>query len=226
VLGAAAEDLAKHEVSVTVFELVAAAALVSFGVGSLLRWRRTDFESTSARDQILYTLHVTARVGMWFVFAGFFAGYALVDEPQRIRWYILVPVGLAGLQLMTGIFLSREPSAGGTDPPGSGAGVGGRRSGNTSPMGRGRDTPESQPGPLRDEKVGESAEPSSRQPEAAEVESARLLANQAGDALRQVGMTDEEIRRTADDWVAQDRGDELDAFVEWARRTHGDRRSR
>jgi hypothetical protein len=118
VLGAAARHLAKHQVSaITVVELVVAAALVSIGVGSLLRWRRTDFESTSARDQILYTLHVTARVGMWFVFAGFFAGYALVDEPQRIRWYILVPIGLAGLQLVTGVFLSREPSSGGTTSP-------------------------------------------------------------------------------------------------------------
>jgi hypothetical protein len=90
-------------------ELVVAAGLAALGVRSLVRWLRTEFDSGSTGSQVLYALHVTARVGMWFAFAGFFAGYALVDEPQRIRWYILVPIGLAGIQLLTGIFLAREP---------------------------------------------------------------------------------------------------------------------
>ena len=68
---------------------------------------RTEFPAESLREQVLYALHVAARVGMWFAFAGFFLGFALVDEPSSFRWYILVPVGLAGVQLMTGLLLSR-----------------------------------------------------------------------------------------------------------------------
>jgi hypothetical protein len=88
-------------------------------------------------------------------------------------------------------------------------------------MDHSHDTPETRPGPLREEKGGETAEPGSPQPDAAEVESSRLLANQARDELRRAGLTDDEIQRLADDWVAEDRGDVLDEFVRWARRAHG-----
>jgi hypothetical protein len=59
----------------------------------------------NARESVLYALHVTARVGLWFAFAGFFVGYALVDEPQSLRWYVLVPLGLAAIQLLTALAL-------------------------------------------------------------------------------------------------------------------------
>ena len=74
------------------------------------------------------------------------------------------------------------------------------------------------PGPLEPEKRGESAEPGVPQPEAAEVESARLLANQARETLREEGLSDTEIRRLADQFVAEDRGNDLSAFLEWAHR--------
>jgi hypothetical protein len=74
------------------------------------------------------------------------------------------------------------------------------------------------PGPLEPEKQGESAEPGVPQPEAAEVESARLLANQARETLREEGLSDTEIRRLADQFVAEDRGNDLSAFLEWAHR--------
>jgi len=72
------------------------------------------------------------------------------------------------------------------------------------------------PGPLAEEKTGETADPPNPQPEAAEVESARLLANQARDRLEARGLEGDEIRRLADEFVARDRGEDLDTFVEWA----------
>ena len=72
------------------------------------------------------------------------------------------------------------------------------------------------PGPLLNEKLGETADPPNPQPEAAEVESARLLANQARETLEARGLQEDEIRRLADEFIALDRGTDLDTFVEWA----------
>ena len=72
------------------------------------------------------------------------------------------------------------------------------------------------PGPLEEEKSGETSEPGSPQPQAAEVESARLLANQARGRLQARGVSDEEIRRLADEYIALDRGEDLDGFIQWA----------
>jgi hypothetical protein len=81
------------------------------------------------------------------------------------------------------------------------------------------------PGPLEPEKHGETAEPGHPQPEAAEVESARLLENQARGELRRAGLTDREIRVLADEYIALDRGEDLEAFIAWAReRSRGERR--
>ena len=74
------------------------------------------------------------------------------------------------------------------------------------------------PGPLESEKRGASSEPGVPQPEAAEVESARLLANQARETLREEGLSDTEIRQLADRFVAEDRGNDLASFLEWATR--------
>jgi hypothetical protein len=74
------------------------------------------------------------------------------------------------------------------------------------------------PGPLREEKEGQTADPGQPQPEAAEVESARLLADDARPQLRSAGMSDERIRELADRYIAEDRGTGTSEFVEWARR--------
>ncbi len=71
------------------------------------------------------------------------------------------------------------------------------------------------------EKAGETSEPGRPQPEAAEVESARLLANQAREDLRGQGLMDEEIRRLADRYIAEDRGEDIGGFIEWAIRAAG-----
>lgn len=75
---------------------------------------------------------------------------------------------------------------------------------------------EIRPGPHVEEKIGPPDEAGRPQPDAPEVESARLLANDAGDALRVRGFRDEEIRRLADEYVALDVGEDTDAFILWA----------
>jgi hypothetical protein len=58
------------------------------------------------------------------------------------------------------------------------------------------------------------------EPSIAEVEGAHVLANEAADRLRAEGLDDEEIRRLADRFVAEDRGGDVEAFVAWARDVH------
>jgi hypothetical protein len=77
--------------------------------------------------------------------------------------------------------------------------------------------PRDDPGPLEPEKHGETSEPGRPQPEAAEVESARLLANQARSELEREGLDFDDVRRLADEYVALDLGQDLAAFVLWAR---------
>jgi hypothetical protein len=72
------------------------------------------------------------------------------------------------------------------------------------------------PGPLEDKKRGPTTN-AGPEPQAAEVESARNLANQARDRLRASGLDDDTIGRLADQYVAEDRGESVDGFVEWAR---------
>jgi hypothetical protein len=71
------------------------------------------------------------------------------------------------------------------------------------------------PGPLAPEKIGQSGE-GRPEPDAAEVESARLLANSARERLRQQGMEDQDIQRAADAYIALDLGEDTDDFISWA----------
>ena len=73
------------------------------------------------------------------------------------------------------------------------------------------------PGPLAPDKVSDDSPPGRPEPDAEEVESARLLANQARDRLRSDGFDDEAIRRLADAYVALDLGEDTDDFIAWAR---------
>jgi hypothetical protein len=91
-------------------ELVIGVLLGALGIRSLVRWMSIEFQSESFGEHALYVLHTAARVGLWFAFAAFFIGLALVDETARfIRWYLFVPLALAGVQLMTAVFLGRSP---------------------------------------------------------------------------------------------------------------------
>jgi hypothetical protein len=183
-------------------ELVIAGILALIGIVSLVKWLRTEFEAESTSERLLYTLHITSRVGMWFALAGFFVGYAVVDEPQSLGWYVFVVIGLAGVRLMTSFYLWRASS--GESNPG--------------PEGNGRVMSQN---PEEMEKRGASAMPGTPQPEAAEVESARLLANDARDSLREDGLSDEQIEALADEFIAGHLGDDVSEFIEWARNRAG-----
>jgi hypothetical protein len=73
------------------------------------------------------------------------------------------------------------------------------------------------PGPLRDEKRGPTSEPGHPQPQAAEVESARTLANETKDELRSAGLSEDRVRQLADQFIAEDRGEDPATFIEWAK---------
>jgi hypothetical protein len=76
------------------------------------------------------------------------------------------------------------------------------------------------PGPLAEDKIESASPPPGQprvQPDTMEVESARLLANTARDALRADGLDDEEIGRLADEYIALDLGEDERAFIAWAR---------
>jgi hypothetical protein len=60
--------------------------------------------------------------------------------------------------------------------------------------------------------VGDEGRP---EPDAAEVESARLLANSARERLRAKGMEDQDIERAADAYIALDLGEDTHDFVSW-----------
>jgi hypothetical protein len=72
------------------------------------------------------------------------------------------------------------------------------------------------PGRLAEAKRGDTSDPDWPQPQAAEVESARVLANDARSALRAAGLSDEDIDRLADDFIAEDRGEATERFIDWA----------
>jgi hypothetical protein len=77
--------------------------------------------------------------------------------------------------------------------------------------------PRHDPHPTKPDKQGPSVYPGRPQPTAAEVESARLLANDAKDSLKAEGYDDDAIRRLADEYIALDLGEGVPEFVDWAR---------
>ena len=92
-----------------VVALVLAVGFAAMGVRSAMKWLRVDLPVRTAWERALFVVNVTARIGLWFAFAGFFVGWALVEDPDAFGVYALIPIVLAGLQLVTGVLLSREP---------------------------------------------------------------------------------------------------------------------
>ena len=76
------------------------------------------------------------------------------------------------------------------------------------------------PGRLADRKSECADAEGFRTPVGDEVESAHLLANEARERLHRLGLDDCEILRYADDFVAADRGQDLDDFISWAAYVH------
>lgn len=94
-------------------EYVIAGVLTLFGIRSLRHWMRHPFMARTTGEHVLFVLHATARVGIWFTLAAFFLGYALVEveDPAVFGWYLMVPIALAGIQLITSFYLSRSGPA-------------------------------------------------------------------------------------------------------------------
>lgn len=101
-------------------ELGIAALLGLAGLRSLWTWSRRGFEGTDVVDHVLYAFFVTGRVGLWLSLAGFFLisasidvrGRAAFDELESFRWYLMVPILLASMQLLAGWFLGRREPGG------------------------------------------------------------------------------------------------------------------
>lgn len=108
-----------------IFELAVAGLLTLLGIRSLAHWIRRPFDSTDARDHILYAAYVMGRVGAWWSVAGLFAISATLRDPNgtgafvqgraftdlfrdRFWWYPLVILGCLVLQFVTGFFLGRR----------------------------------------------------------------------------------------------------------------------
>ena len=101
----------------SVLELVVAGAFAVGGLRSLWKWSRRRFEGPAVADHVLYAMYVTGRVGLWFAFAGLFLIYSLTSvdgkltsDIARFRWYFMVPIALAVLQLLAGFALGRRGS--------------------------------------------------------------------------------------------------------------------
>ena len=181
---AAASQASSSGASSHVIEIVLAGLLFLGGLRSLVKWFGTYFDARSGSEHVLFALFASARVGTWFALGGLFLGYGVLSEPQGLRWFALVPLALAGLQLLTGIALGRQ----------------------SSPVPR---------------KAGGAPPGVNGQPEAAEVESARILANEARGELRAAGLAALQILRLADEYIALDRGEGVLEFIRWAKSRTG-----
>ena len=89
-------------------EVVVGSMLALTGVRSLVVWMRRPFESRSVRDQVLYALFRTGRVGVWLALAGMFFVYAFTKHDQDVRWLVIVPIALAGVSALSAYGLGRS----------------------------------------------------------------------------------------------------------------------
>ncbi len=103
-----------------VFEVVIAGVLGIAGLRSLWTWSRRGLEGSDVVDHVLYAMFVTGRAGLWFSLAGFFLisasvdarGRAALDELEPFRWFLIVPLVLASVQLVAGWLLGRREPGG------------------------------------------------------------------------------------------------------------------
>ena len=98
-------------------ELLIAGGCAALGVRALVVTLRRPFEPEDLRDRLLYALYVTCRAGWWFTLGFFFLGYGLVDQPQDLRWFLLVPIALAGIQLLASLGLAHGGGRDSDGPP-------------------------------------------------------------------------------------------------------------
>jgi hypothetical protein len=119
-------------------EFAIALVFAAGGIRSAIHHARRPFDSTDIRDQLLYALYLTGRVGMWFAFAGLFlifafagttdpvtgirapsTGQVYIDDVSGYRGYVLVFAVLGAMQLLASWFLGhRGNGSSGDDPEG------------------------------------------------------------------------------------------------------------
>jgi hypothetical protein len=112
---------------VRIVELVVAGLFTIGGIRSFVIWSRRPIDSDDFRDQLWYSLYRTGRIGLWFAVAGIFLlsglsdveGRAFNDEFAQHRWFLMVPLILAAMQLIGAYLLGR--SADRRPPPDSGS---------------------------------------------------------------------------------------------------------
>lgn len=71
--------------------------------------------------------------------------------------------------------------------------------------------------PEDETKEGSTDTPGEPQPKNTEVESARLLANDAGPLLEPDGLGDDDVRRLADEFIAGGNEGDTERFLAWVR---------
>ena len=89
-------------------EVVVAVPLLLIGLGSAWRSLAEPIPAEGAGDRLLVAIHQASKAGFWFAFGGFFLAYGLFEHPEGIRWFALIPVGMAALRLATALLLSRR----------------------------------------------------------------------------------------------------------------------
>jgi hypothetical protein len=102
---------------------IAGIVFLILGLRSVVYWGTRAFAGADVQDHLLYALYVTGRAGLWFAFAGFFGLMTFLDSEDRTvvdrpgyRWYVLVFLVLAVLQLLGGWFLGRRRGGPSDDP--------------------------------------------------------------------------------------------------------------
>jgi hypothetical protein len=113
------------------FEFAIALVFAAAGVRSIVHHARRPLGSTDTRDQLLYAVYLTGRVGVWFAFAGLFLIFAFagatdpapdpvtgrlaVDDASHYTWYVMVFVVLGAMQLLASWFLGHRGDGDGDD---------------------------------------------------------------------------------------------------------------
>lgn len=88
-------------------ELVLAGLFGVIGLRSAVASLRDTETGRSLRNRALVAVHDAAKAGFWLALGAFFLGFALIDEPQGFRWFVLVPIAMAGVRLAAAAALSK-----------------------------------------------------------------------------------------------------------------------
>jgi hypothetical protein len=91
-----------------ILELALAGLFLLFGLVSGINSLQDAQPIEDGKVRVLIALHDAAKAGFWLSLGGFFLGFALIDEPQGFRWYVMVPILMAALRLATAALLSRS----------------------------------------------------------------------------------------------------------------------